>query len=94
MMANGPANVVIVGGGIARMATAYYLATCGVRSAVVERDAIGSHASGFAYGGLMPLSGIPGPEAYLAVCLALASRLVADAPLVSRNRCSKLRSLR
>jgi glycine oxidase len=50
------------------MATAYYLARSGVRSVVVERDAIGSHASGFAYGGLSPLSGfgIPGPLAEIA----------------------------
>jgi glycine oxidase len=67
-MARSSADVVIVGGGIAGMSTAYYLAKAGVRSVVVERDAIGSHASGFAYGGLMPLSGfgIPGPQAEVA----------------------------
>jgi glycine oxidase len=50
------------------MTTAYYLAKSGVRSVVIERDAIGSHASGFAYGGLSPLSGfgIPGPLAEIA----------------------------
>ena len=49
-MTESSADVVIVGGGIAGV--------------VVERDAIGSHASGFAYGGLSPLSGfgIPGPR--------------------------------
>src|SRR3989454_6204431 len=58
-------DVVIVGGGIVGMTTAYYLARAGVRTVVIERDAIGSHASGFAYGGLNPLSGfgIPGPHA-------------------------------
>jgi glycine oxidase len=67
-MAESSADVVIMGGGIAGMTTAYCLAKCGVRSVVVERDAIGSHASGFAYGGLMPLSGfgIPGPQAEIA----------------------------
>jgi glycine oxidase len=67
-MAESSADVVIVGGGIAGMTTAYYLAKSGVRSVVVERDAIGSHASGFAYGGLSPLSGfgIPGPLADIA----------------------------
>src|SRR5258705_4206159 len=68
-MAESSADVVIVGGGIAGMTTAYYLAKAGVASVVVERDAIGSHASGFAYGGLSPLSGfgIPGPQAEIAL---------------------------
>src|SRR5215470_16661507 len=67
-MAEPAPDVVILGGGIAGMTTAYYLANSGVRSLVVERDAIGSHASGFAYGGLGPLSGfgIPGPQAEIA----------------------------
>src|SRR5436853_6662144 len=67
-MAESSADVVIVGGGLAGMTTAYYLAKSGVPSVVVERDAIGSHASGFAYGGLSPLSGfgIPGPLAEVA----------------------------
>src|SRR5262249_55398493 len=62
------ADVVIVGGGIVGMMTAYYLAKSGVPSVVVERDAIASHGSGFAYGGLSPLSGfgIPGPLAEIA----------------------------
>jgi glycine oxidase len=61
-------DVVIVGGGIAGLTTAYYLAKARVPSVVVERDAIGSHASGFAYGGLSPLTGfgIPGPQAEIA----------------------------
>jgi glycine oxidase len=67
-MAGTSADVVIVGGGLAGMASAYYLAKAGVPSVVVERDAIASHASGFAYGGLSPLSGfgIPGPHADIA----------------------------
>src|SRR5262247_1077862 len=67
-MAESSADVVIVGGGIVGMTAAYYLAKAGVPSVVVERDAIGSHASGFAYGGLSPLSGfgIPGPMAEIA----------------------------
>src|SRR5947207_9247982 len=67
-MAMSSPDVVIVGGGIAGLTTAYYLSQAGVPSVVVERDAIGSHASGFAYGGLSPLSGfgIPGPQAEIA----------------------------
>ena len=67
-MTDSSPDVVIVGGGIAGMTAAYYLAKAGVPSVVVERDAIGSHASGFAYGGLSPLSGfgVPGPLAEIA----------------------------
>src|SRR5688572_28722323 len=56
-------DVVIVGGGIVGLATAYYLGLAGVKSTVIERDSIGSHASGFAFGELTPSrgTGIPGP---------------------------------
>jgi len=56
-------DVVIVGGGIVGLATAYYLGKQGKKTLVIERDAVGSHASGFAYGALSPLGGdgIPGP---------------------------------
>ncbi len=59
----GSSDVVIVGGGVVGIATAYFLAKAGVSSTVIERDSVGSHASGFAYGGLSPLAGagIPGP---------------------------------
>ena len=56
-------GVVIVGGGIVGIAAAYYLAKAGLPGIVVERDAIGSHASGFAYGGVGPLSGPGIPRA-------------------------------
>jgi glycine oxidase len=57
-------DVVIIGGGIVGIATAYFLGRAGVKSVVVEKDSLGSHASGFAYGGLSALggSGIPGPN--------------------------------
>ena len=62
-MTRDSADVVIVGAGIAGCATAYYLAKAGVKSVLVDRDGVARHASGFAYGGLYPLSGagIPGP---------------------------------
>ena len=61
-------DVVIVGGGIAGAATAYYLARAGLRCTIIERDGLASHASGFAYGGLS--GGIPnGPGANTPVML-------------------------
>jgi glycine oxidase len=51
-------DVVIVGAGVAGCATGYYLTRRGVRPLVVERDALGSHASGFALGGLLPTEGV------------------------------------
>ncbi|HBD84658.1 MAG TPA: glycine oxidase ThiO, partial [Dehalococcoidia bacterium] len=53
-MTSSVSDVVIVGGGIVGIATAYFLAKSGVKCTVIERDAVGSHASGFAYGGLSP----------------------------------------
>ncbi len=56
-------DVVIVGGGAAGCAVAYYLALAGVKSTIIEREGIGSQASGFSAGGLNPLqgTGVPGP---------------------------------
>lgn len=60
-----PPHVVVLGAGVMGCATAYYLSRRGVRVTVVEREAIGSCASGFALGLLNPLTGIgiPGPMA-------------------------------
>ena len=49
-------KVVIVGGGVVGLSTAYFLAQQGVTSTVIERDAVASHSSGFAYGGLSSIS--------------------------------------
>lgn len=56
-------DVAIIGAGVSGCATAYYLAKQGVNVTVVEREAIGSCASGYALGLLNPLfgNGIPGP---------------------------------
>ncbi|MFW6195100.1 MAG: NAD(P)/FAD-dependent oxidoreductase [Chloroflexota bacterium] len=51
-------DVLIIGGGVVGCATAYYLAAAGYSVTMVERDAIASHASGFAYGGLVPVMGL------------------------------------
>ena len=56
-------EVVIIGAGIVGCATAYYLAKQGIKSIIIEKDAVATHASGFSAGLLNPLygSGIPGP---------------------------------
>ena len=54
-------DVVVVGGGIAGCATAYFLTTMGVRPIVVEREEVAGAASGFAQGGLYIMSG-PGMD--------------------------------
>ena len=61
-------EVVVLGAGIVGCAAAYYLARDGAKVTIVEREAVGSGASGFAVGLLNPLvgTGIPGPMAPLA----------------------------
>ena len=56
-------DVAIIGGGAAGCAVAYYLAEAGVKATIIEREGVGSQASGYAAGGLNPLqgAGIPGP---------------------------------
>ena len=54
--------MVVIGAGIVGCATAYYLASEGAQVTIVERDSVGSHASGYALGGLNPLSGVGIPE--------------------------------
>ncbi len=62
-------DVVIIGGGVAGCATAYYLSLAGMKATIVEREGISSQASGFSAGGLNPLEGscIPGPLSALAM---------------------------
>lgn len=55
------ADVVIIGGGIAGCAAAYYLASRGVRPLVIEREQVAGAASGYAQGGLYIMSG-PGMD--------------------------------
>ena len=54
-------EVVVVGGGAAGCAVAYYLSQSGVRVTIVEREGIGSQASGYSAGGLNPLQGEGAP---------------------------------
>ena len=62
-------DVVIVGGGVAGCATAYYLAKAGIRSIIVEPGDLAGQASGFAAGSLAPLEGhgVPGPLSSLSM---------------------------
>lgn len=61
-------DTVVVGGGIVGIAAARLLALDERSCVVLEKDSVGSHASGFAYGGLHPMAGagIPGPVTLLA----------------------------
>lgn len=70
-------DAAIVGGGLAGIATAFYLAEDGVSCTVIERDHPASHASGYAYGGIGHLgrAGSPGRNRHAA---ALSAALHAD----------------
>jgi len=57
--------VVIVGGGIVACLSGYLLGRRGYKVTILEADSLGSHASGFAFGGLDPLTGIGLPEPLL-----------------------------
>ena len=56
-------DVIVIGAGIVGCLTGYLLAKQGLKVTILEADSVGSHASGFAFGGLGPLdgSGIPDP---------------------------------
>ena len=62
-MTNNSRDVIVVGGGIIGCLTAYLLARRGLRVTLLEADAVGSHASGFAFGelGVLEGAGIPDP---------------------------------
>ena len=45
-------QTIILGGGICGLSTAYFLASSGYKSTIIEKDHIGSHASAFAFGAL------------------------------------------
>lgn len=55
MRTNSGRHCVVVGGGITGCATAYYLASAGLRVTLMERDSIAAHASGKNAGNLNPL---------------------------------------
>ena len=61
-MSDQVADVVIIGGGAAGCAAAYYLAENGVKATIIEREGVASQASGYNAGGLNPLEGHGWPE--------------------------------
>ena len=56
-------RIIVIGGGVAGCAAAYYLARAGVAVTLVERETPACSASGYAVGLLNPLTGdgVPGP---------------------------------
>ena len=60
-------HVVVIGGGAAGCATAYYLSKAGARVTIIEREGVGNGASGWSAGGLNPLQGIADPILDLAM---------------------------
>ena len=61
--ANAPhPDVIVVGAGIAGCLTTWLLAKAGASVTILEADSVGSHASGFAFGGLGPLEGAGIPD--------------------------------
>jgi glycine oxidase len=51
-------DVIVIGGGITGCAAAYYLARQGASVTLFEKDSIASHASGFAFGGILTRGGV------------------------------------
>ena len=70
-------DVVVIGGGVVGIATARLLTQNGLTCAVLEKDSVGSHASGFAYGGLTPVMGVYIDDPVVPLSL-LADRLHAE----------------
>ena len=62
-------DVVIIAGGAAGCAVAYYLGQAGIKATLMEREGIGMQASGYSVGGVNPLHGL----AALMQPLAMAS---------------------
>ena len=68
-MSDQTADAVIIGGGAAGCAAAYYLASNGVKATIIEREGVASHASGYNAGGLNPLEGHGWPDPLMPMAL-------------------------
>ncbi len=64
-MSNTAKDVVVIGAGIVGSMSSYLLSRSGLSVAMLDPDPLGSHASGFAFGGLDPLHGMGLPEPLL-----------------------------
>ena len=64
-MRNAAKDVVVIGAGIVGSMSSYLLSRRGLSVAMLDPDPLGSHASGFAFGGLDPLHGMGLPEPLL-----------------------------
>lgn len=68
--ANRHTAVLIIGGGIIGCAIAYFLRKAHIEVTVIERDELGSHASGAAAGLIAPLGPLSGPGPFADLVLA------------------------
>ncbi len=64
-MRNAAKDVVVIGAGIVGSMSSYLLSRHGLKVSMLEADPLGSHASGFAFGGLDPLHGMGLPDPLL-----------------------------
>ena len=79
-MATDRRDAIVVGGGIIGCLTAYLLAREGLKVTIIEADSVGSHASGFAFGGLGPLEGAGIPDPLLGFSVWCLERHASLAP--------------
>ncbi len=77
-------DAIVIGGGISGCATAYYLSSAGHSVALIEKDSLAAHASGFAFGSLhtrfQPPPGSPPVEWFRAESIELHHELAEILP--------------
>lgn len=77
-------DAIVIGGGINGCATAYYLSSAGYSVAIIEKDSVAAHASGFAFGSLhtrfQPPPGSPPIEWFRAESIDLHHELAEVLP--------------
>ncbi|MXZ02172.1 MAG: FAD-binding oxidoreductase, partial [Chloroflexi bacterium] len=77
-------DAIVIGGGVSGCATAYYLSSAGHSIALIEKDSVAAHASGFAFGSLhtrfQPPPGSPPVEWFRAESINLHHELAEILP--------------